>query len=298
MEFYQLKAFVEVAEQGNMTRAAESLYTSQPAVSAQIKALEQSLGIQLFYRSAAGMTLTDPGKTLLEQARITLSQARTLEDLARNLRGNPSQALRIGVNDAGPRLRIDALTRTLLADQQNLNISFDRGTSGSVLADIRRFALDVGFYEGACTDPTVAYTPLDMVELCIVVPKSWAARLAKSSGWSSLSGVPWVFTRPDCSYHAELARLSDHYGFTPNKQFRLDHSSVSLELVREGLAVSMVDVEFARPYADAGELTIWPHYTGKIQLSAINLKQRHDEPAIVAFRDAANRVFENAVALH
>lgn len=298
MELYQLKAFVEVAEQGNMTRAAESLYTSQPAVSAQIKALEQALGVQLFHRSAAGMTLTDPGKALLDQARITLAQARTMEDLARNLRGNPSQSLRIGINDAGPRLRIDALTRTLLADQPDLSISFDRGTSGSVLSEIRRFALDVGFYEGPATDQNVAYTPLDMVELCIVVPNGWADRLAKSSDWSSLSNVPWVFTRPDCSYHAELARLSDRYGFTPNKQFRLDHSSVSLELVREGLAVSMVDVEFARPYSEAGELSIWPHYTGKIQLSAINLKQRHDEPAIVAFRDAVGRVFENVIASH
>lgn len=294
MELYQLKAFVEVAEQGNMTRAAESLYTSQPAVSAQIKALEQSFGVQLFHRSAAGMTLTEAGKALLEQARVTLAQARTMADLARHLRGNPSRSLRIGVNDAGPRLRIDALTRALLADQPELGISFDRGTSGSVLGEVRRFALDVGFYEGPATDPQIAYTAVDEVELCIVVPNGWAARLARSSDWSSLSDVPWVFTRPDCSYHAELARLSDRYGFTPNKQFRLDHSSVSLELVREGLAVSMVDVAFARPYAEAGELTIWPHYSGRITLSAINLKQRHDEPAIAAFREAVGRVFADA----
>lgn len=294
MEIYQLKAFVAVAEHGNMTRAAEDLYTSQPAVSAQIKALEQSFGVQLFHRSAAGMTLTDPGKALLDQARITLAQIRTTEDLARHLRGNPTRSLRIGVNDAGPRLRLDALTRVLLADQPDLNMSFDYGTSGSVLAELRRFDLDAGFYEGPGNDPNVVYTPLDTVKLCIVVPHGWAAGLAESSDWSSLSEVPWVFTRPDCSYHGELARISDRYGFTPNKQFRLDHSSVSLEIVREGLAVSMVDVEFAKPYAEAGELTIWPHYEGEIQLSAVNLKKRHDEPAIVAFREAVTRVFKDA----
>lgn len=101
MELYQLKAFVAVAEHGKMTRAAESLHTSQPAVSAQIKSLEQSFGVQLFHRRAAGTTLTDPGKALLEQARITLAQARTTEDLARHLRGIPSRSLRIGINDAG-----------------------------------------------------------------------------------------------------------------------------------------------------------------------------------------------------
>jgi DNA-binding transcriptional LysR family regulator len=294
MELYQLKAFVAVAEHGNMTRAAESLYTSQPAVSAQIKSLEQSFGVQLFHRSAAGMTLTDQAKALLDQARITLAQARTTEDLARHLRGNPSRSLRIGINDAGPRLRVDALTRALLADQPDLSISFDQGTSGSVLAGIRRFDLDVGFFEGPTNDSAIAYTSLGQVELCIVMPNGWAKRMAKSSDWSSLSDVPWVFTRPDCSYHAELARLSERHGFKPNKQFRLDHSSVSLELVREGLAVSMVGVEFARPYVEAGELTIWPHYQGSIPMSAINLKQRHDEPAIVAFREAVARVFADA----
>jgi len=293
VELYQLHAFIAVAEHGNMTRAAESLYTSQPAVSAQIKSLEQSFGVQLFHRSAAGMTLTDQGRALLDQARLTLAQARTTQDLARHLRGNPTQSLRIGINDAGPRLRVDALTRALLSDHPDLSISYDQGTSGSVLSGVRRFDLDAGFYEGPTTDPSITFTPLGTVELCIVLPNAWVNRLTKSSNWSSLSDVPWVFVRPDCSYHAELERLSEKHGFTPNKQFRLDHSSVSLELVREGLAVSMVDVEFARPYAESGELTIWPHYQGKIPRSAITLKKRDSEPAVKAFRSAVARVFSD-----
>jgi DNA-binding transcriptional LysR family regulator len=60
MEFYQLRSFVAVAEAGHLTRAAEKLHVSQPAVSAQIKALEDELELALFERTSSGMVLTPP----------------------------------------------------------------------------------------------------------------------------------------------------------------------------------------------------------------------------------------------
>ena len=68
MELYQLKGFAAVAELGQLTRAAERLHISQPALSAQIKALEDELNVALFERGAAGMTLTAAGRQLLPEA--------------------------------------------------------------------------------------------------------------------------------------------------------------------------------------------------------------------------------------
>lgn len=61
MELYQLRTFVTVADTGNLTQAAERLFTSQPTVSAYIKALEEQLDIKLFDRTPKGMRLTDNG---------------------------------------------------------------------------------------------------------------------------------------------------------------------------------------------------------------------------------------------
>src|SRR5690349_4285723 len=66
MELYQLRSFAAIAETGQLTRAAEKLHVSQPALSAQLKALEEELEFALFERTSSGMTLTPAGKRLLE----------------------------------------------------------------------------------------------------------------------------------------------------------------------------------------------------------------------------------------
>src|SRR5438874_1065439 len=79
MEIDQVETFLAVATFGGFHRAAEALRVSQPAVSARIKALEQSLGVILFERSRSGLVLSDPGKTLrpyAEQLLRTASLAR------------------------------------------------------------------------------------------------------------------------------------------------------------------------------------------------------------------------------
>ena len=79
MDLNQLKSFVAVAHQGNLTQAAEALHLSQPAVSAQIKAIEKNLNVVLFERNAQGMTLTRSGAAFLPQAEALLQHMHQLD---------------------------------------------------------------------------------------------------------------------------------------------------------------------------------------------------------------------------
>src|ERR1017187_7608346 len=79
MELKQLRAFLTVAETGNVTRAAEVLHRVQPAVSRQIRLLEEDIGSSLFVRERHGMVLTDAGRSLVGYARramLELDRAR------------------------------------------------------------------------------------------------------------------------------------------------------------------------------------------------------------------------------
>src|SRR5438309_110599 len=95
MEFNHLKSFVAVAKHSHLTRAAETLHLSQPALSGQIKSLEDSLGVLLFERLPSGMMLTASGKRLLPQAEDILGAMQKLKHAAASLHDQPTGKLRI-----------------------------------------------------------------------------------------------------------------------------------------------------------------------------------------------------------
>ena len=96
MEIYQLKAFLAVARVGHLTRAADQLHITQPAVSKQIKALEEELGVLLFDRLPSGMALTQAGQTLLPLTERALFDAMELINTAKRLQGGVAGVIRLG----------------------------------------------------------------------------------------------------------------------------------------------------------------------------------------------------------
>src|SRR5262249_59582510 len=102
-----LRYFAAVAAEGNLTRAAERLFVSQPALTKQIKQLESQLGVRLFTRSRTGMTLTAAGQALADSAPAVLAGwDRALRE-AKAAASRAAPALRVGfmssaAHDAAP----------------------------------------------------------------------------------------------------------------------------------------------------------------------------------------------------
>ncbi len=102
MELYQLRSFVAVAGVGHLTRASEKLHVSQPAVSAQIKALEDELELTLFERTSSGMELTFAGQRLLADAEKVLPAAQALRNEAQAFKGQIAGKVSVGtLSDPG-----------------------------------------------------------------------------------------------------------------------------------------------------------------------------------------------------
>src|ERR1700683_2427650 len=110
VELRHLRYFVIVAEEQNVTRAAERLHVSQPPLSRQIRDLEQELGVGLFRRTAKSLALTEAGKIFLNEARAVLLRAEKAVQTVRAVASGGRGQLRVGY---APSLTVELLPQAL-----------------------------------------------------------------------------------------------------------------------------------------------------------------------------------------
>jgi DNA-binding transcriptional LysR family regulator len=160
VEIYQLRTFVTVAQQGHLTQAAEILHLSQPAVTAQIKALEEECGLALFERRSAGVVLTEAGKLLLGDAEAILAGSRSMISRARTLKEQLVGKVRLGTILTPEAIRLGPWLALMRARYPLIQVVTQQGVSGTVLNDVRKKELDAGFFIGRNPYQTVHTVPL------------------------------------------------------------------------------------------------------------------------------------------
>jgi DNA-binding transcriptional LysR family regulator len=142
MELRHLRYFVAVAEELHFRRAAERLHVAQPAISEQIRKLEQELGVRLFDRDQRHVELTDGGRALLQEARHVLRQAEHARNAARNACAAATARLHVGyVADALPAVVPRAL-RSLASSTPALQTVLETGPAIGLLEAVRAGRLD------------------------------------------------------------------------------------------------------------------------------------------------------------
>ena len=170
----QLRYFVAVADEGQMTRAAHKLHIAQPALSQAIAQLESELGLELLERHARGVTLTQAGEAFLPKARAALAAetdaAATAQSLARAVRS----AITVGYIGPPPTINAPELFEAFAEARPGAEISFrelpfPRGSTASWLEDV-----DVAFCHPPAADPDVRIQSLRTEPRAIVAPRRHA----------------------------------------------------------------------------------------------------------------------------
>jgi DNA-binding transcriptional LysR family regulator len=137
MELRHLRYFVAVAEELHFRRAAERLHVAQPAVSEQVRKLEDELGVRLLNRTQRNVSLTDAGSAMLEEARHVLVQAERAIAAARDTRDAASTRLRVGyVPDSLPTTVPRAL-HDLRTTMPNVQVALETGAARKLIEEVR-----------------------------------------------------------------------------------------------------------------------------------------------------------------
>ncbi|MBU7572152.1 MAG: LysR family transcriptional regulator [Hydrogenophaga sp.] len=290
MEIYQLRAFVTVAKIGQLTRAAEALHVTQPAVTGQIKALEEELGVSLFDRRPGRIALTRAGERLLPEAEKVLAAAGSLIGRAKELQGEVAGSLVIGTLGDPDALRLASLLGGLVAALPLLDIKTRSGDAETLREGVATSTLQAAFYIGPHIPRDVLGLPLQTLHYRVVAPMAYRDRLLHA-GWREIADLPWIGT-PHAGHVQTLLRdLFSRQGLLPNQVVESDDASAPYSLVRAGLGLALLREDMAVPAAEREELVIWPHTRVAALLSFIYPKTAEHDPAIVAALSVLRQVW-------
>ena len=290
MEFNRLKSFAAVAEAGHLTRAAEKLHISQPALSAQIKALEDELDLPLFERTPTGMTLTPAGRRLLTEAEKVLAAAQVLQAEARSLKGEVGGKATLGSLSDPEFIRLGDFMTASVARYPLLDIEFKHEITGLAFEHVREGTLDGSFYYGDMNGPQVAGKALREIGYRVAAPVAWRDRI-EATGWAEIAAEPWILP-PEVSTHHQLAQaLFRTHGAHPTKLIGADHESVVSSLVASGLGVALIREDLALRREAAGEICIWRDARVATTLWFIYRQSREQDPVVRALLDVLDDVW-------
>lgn len=279
MELYQLRAFAAVADSGQLTRAADRLHLSQPAVSAQIKALEEDLGQRLFDRTPSGMELTLVGRELLELAQKVIAAADVLKARASSLSDQVVGKLSLGTLSDPQFIRVGELLGLAVERYPHLDLELHNFYSKSALESVMDGGLDASFYFGEL--PETGVTGLRLTEMVyrVVAPAAWAGRF-KDGNWNEIAALPWILA-PEKSSHQALTRglFAEHH-VQPVRWVEADNEGVIANLVQSGVGVSLVREDVALEMQKAGKLFVWEPPRLPTTLWFIYLAERAQDPLI------------------
>ena len=292
MELSQLRAFVEIAKVGQLTRAAERLHLSQPALSGQLKALEEALGVSLFERSSSGMALTPSGRSLLAEAESVLAGIQQLKQAAQHLQGKPAGHLSIGTVLDPATLRVGDFLARAIESYPLVEIELHQVFSGAALAGVRSGELDASFFYGTLADPDLSAEPLRALTYRVALPSEWGLD-AHRTDWSEIAARPWILA-PDTSSHRVLTmELFAARGVAPAQVVEADNETVILNLIESGVGASIAREELALASEQEGRIALWSDARLETRLWFIHQAARAEDPLLEAMRGVLRQVWHN-----
>ncbi len=256
LNYHHLYYFWQVAKIGNLTKAAEALYISQSALSAQIKLLEESIGNQLFTRQSRKLILTDIGNTAFSYAESIFSKGHELEALLKKGLQTENQVIRIGVLSTMSRNFVEEFIKPLMNNPRVKLIIAARGQT-DLLNELANYQFDL-----VLTNIEVRGTHKQLWQcqlltkqpICVI--GSPGLKLSKNF-IDDYNMVNWVLPVSGSPIRAAFDGFCAKYQFQPNIVGEADDMAMLRLLARDSKALAVMPDVVVKDEIIAGSLTVY-----------------------------------------
>lgn len=239
MLYAHLESFVEVARLGNVSRAAEALYLTQPAITARLKSLEHDLGVELFVRTHRGMKLTDAGRAFLPYAERTLATVDEGRQLMTNLKQGTSGALLIAAAPAVSTYLLPEILRAFRKTHPHVRLGVRTGHTEEVLDLVLRGEAHIGLGR-PIRNSEVELIPVLEDEMVLVVSARHPFASRGKVRMDELAEERLILFDRTSSYHELTSSLFRNAGIVPASTLELDNVEAAKKMVQQGLGVALL----------------------------------------------------------
>ena len=235
----QVEAFLETARQGNLSRAAETLHVTQPALTARLQSLEAELGSPLFTRGRRGMQLTDAGRAFLPYAQRAVLALEEGAGLVTAIGQGGTGELVLG---AAPAISTYVLPGLLLRFTQRhprVRLVVRTGHSEEILGMALRREIDLGLVR-ELRDPDIESRPLYDDELVLVVDATHPFADRDRIELREMAEARLILFDRTSSYYDLTNAFFREAGVSPNGVMELDNIDAAKQMVGQGLGIALL----------------------------------------------------------
>ncbi len=242
MELRQLKCFIKVAEELHFGRAAAALHLSQPALSKQIQALENSLEVQLLERTKHWVRLTTAGQTFLETARRIMQEMEEGIQVTRQVAEGAIGKLRIGFTEATLFSLAPDIVKTYRERYPQVELTIASSGTETQVEALRTHQIDVGFVYLPIREPSLKVQPLFAEVYIAALPVSHRLARQKQIALQALANEPLIFYPRSLApvLYANFIKGCEQARFVPNIIQEAELAQTRLGLAAAGVGITFV----------------------------------------------------------
>ena len=288
MDFDQLNTFLEVARLSSFSKAAETCFRTQPAISSQIRALEEEVGAKLFDRSGGKVSLTQPGKAFQKYAEQQMEARKQMIAALAEMEKVPRGELVVGANEGTCLHILPEVFAEFKKQYPGVAVSIRRSERAKVLENIIDNSVDFGVISIPVRDNRLTVVTIHGDELVLIAAAGHPLARMKSASIAEAAKFPLLLPKVGRTRDA-LEELFHERGLKPNISMELDSSELLKRFVAADVGVGFIARSNVVEDVKAGVLAAVPIKDAQIRrdLALVSRKDKALSRAALAFIDIA-----------